>query len=362
MNVFKRIRLFFLFHNRNYRKILILTSFDVKKVEDISSIYLKYQAYSSFYSKNYHHAQMCLEILNEKNKLSSKDCNLLAYIYARRNEKDKAISTWCKALEKQKWNRLANKALEYIRSKGRDINLIEDEFFDSLIPKEPFLFPIKFLIKTFILLLIIGGLSILSYFGIIEILKYQKINKKTDINKVLLPDFNTNLLEKPKDNESKYSYDEKEIKRVFEKIKSDIISNKVVSAQIGINKIKMSNASLKVKYKVDILESMIDEPDYALFKNEITYNEYLKEKSLYQNIYILWEGRVVNLNITKNNIIFDLVLGDEKNGIVEGIIPVIFEKAVILKNNDRIKLFGKIKLNDNKKEFIFGRNIIKNIQ
>ena len=80
---------------------------------------------------------------------------------------------------------------------------------------------------------------------------------------------------------------------------------------------------------------------------------------LYQNVYITWNGRVVNLLNTKDKITFDFIIGDEDKGIVEAVIPVIFKKAVIVNNNDKVKVFGKIKIT---KQYIHidGRYIIKN--
>ena len=47
-------------------------------LENIDPINLRYQGYSSFYTKNYHHSQVCFEILNKKGIIKAKDCNLLA--------------------------------------------------------------------------------------------------------------------------------------------------------------------------------------------------------------------------------------------------------------------------------------------
>ncbi len=363
MNIFKRLRLFFVFHSGDYKKLLSLTSLDkYSRVNESHASDLKYQGYSAFFTKNFRHAQMCFEILKDKSKCSSKDFNFLAYIYARHNEKDKAIQTWCLALEKNKFSSISKKALDYIRNKGRDINLIDDEYFDTLIPAEPFIIPLKKMALTFLILLLAGALFLAGYFGYFKIsdyLKYQKYKNDPTLNNIFLPYFNTNLLEKPKEKNDKYSFNENEIKQKFEKIKTDIINKRVVEAQIGINQIKLSNASQKVKIKTEMLEKFIDEPDYANFKNIISFDDFLKDRELYNNIYIIWDGRVVNVRIQNDKIVFNLVLGDEKKGIVRGIIPVIFKKAVIVNNNDMVKVFGKVNLDKNELS-IEGRYLIEN--
>ena len=348
MNIIKRIYLFFLFHQRNYRLLLKLTNFpESQKIENINPINLHYQGYASFFTKNYHHSQMCFELLMDKGKLTSKECNLLAYMYSRHNEKENAISTWCLALEKNKNNKIAKKSLDYVRAQGREVNLIEDEFFDSNIPKQPFLIPLTLIGKLILIFILLIFLSVGIYFGILKIreeIAKNRFRDRDEINKIHLPDYNPNLLEKAKDNELKYSYSEKEIKNKFQMIKRNILDDKVVAAQIEINQIRMSNASLAVKYKMDILETFIKEPDYAVFKNKISFKNFLSEQILYQNVYILWKGRVVNLSKNNYRIIFDFIIGDEEKGIIEGIIPVVFKKAVIVKNNQKIGIFGKIKI------------------
>ncbi len=113
MNIIKKIKLFFLYHQRNYKKVLENTVFDeTKKVEEIVTTCLKYQSYASFFTKNYHHSQMCLELLKEKSNLTYIENNLLAYIYARHNKIDKAITEWCSAQEKNKNDKMSLEGFE----------------------------------------------------------------------------------------------------------------------------------------------------------------------------------------------------------------------------------------------------------
>ncbi len=373
MNIIKKIKLFFLYHQHKYKKVLELTVFDEKKkVEDIEILYLKYQSRASFYTKNFHHSQFCLELLKEKKSLGSFDNNLLAYIYARHNKIDKAITEWCSAQEINKNDKISKKALDYLRNRDESINLRDDDFFDSVIPKEPFFIHFNKIIKSIFILIVLAGISIGCYFIIINfkhIFNFKKMKTRNEISKIYLPDYNPNLLKKPKLENERFSYNEKEIKNKFERIKRNILKNNAVEAQIEINQLKMSNASNTVKLKVEILEDYIEEPDYGFFSNKIDFSDFLKEKEikeekgnislLYQNVYILWEGRVVNHYVSKKKITFDLIIGDEEKGVVDAVIPVIFTKAVIINNNDKIKVFGRIKIIE-QNMFIEGRYIIKN--
>lgn len=207
-----------------------------------------------------------------------------------------------------------------------------------------------------------------SYFGykkVSEYIKERTHRYKNELDKVFLPDYNPNLLEKPKEYNLKYSYNEAEIKEKFERIKSNILKNRAVDAQIEINQVKLSNASANVKGKVGLLESFITQPDYALFKNIVNLDDVLTEQKsghplLYNNVFILWDGRIVNLAVNKEDIKFNLIIGDESKGIINAIIPVVFKKAVILKNNDKIRVFGRLNAESNN-IFIEGLFAIKNV-
>ena len=52
------------------------------------------------------------------------------------------------------------------------------------------------------------------------------------------------------------------------------------------------------------------------------------------------------------------IFRDHEKGIIFGIIPVIFKKAVIIENNDFINVFGRIKV-EKDRDFIEGKFLIK---
>ncbi|MBP7553804.1 MAG: hypothetical protein KA885_10295 [Spirochaetes bacterium] len=363
MNFLKRIYLSYLLHQRNYDKILSKTAFKIGgNIDKIDPEILRFQGISSFYKTNYYHSKMCYEILQEKSCANDTDLNYLAYMYARHNEKEKALLAWCKVLEIDRNNKIAKKSLDYLKEKGREINLSEDEYFEKILPGQPFYIPVKKIIFVIILISVLalaGYLSVIASKYLYKIYKSRNIDKRTELEKIFLHDFNPQILESPKNELNKYSYTEKEIKDKFEKIKTKILENDAVSAQLNINQIKLSNASPSVKMKMDILQDFINEPDYALFKNVVAYKDFVKEPKLYENVYIVWAGRIINKSIYKNKITFDIVIGDETSGTIDAIIPAVFDKALIIENNENIQLFGKIKFED-KKTYIEGKYVIRN--
>lgn len=358
MNIFKRFYLFFLYHNRKYNTILQHTTIKFSdKLENIDTIALKYQARCSFFKSDFYHAKSVLEILEQKNEMGALESNMYAFICARRNEKEQAISNWCKALELKKNDKMARDALDYIKSRGREIDLAGDEYFDRVRPGPPFLIPYKPIISIVVVTILI----FLAYFTAVFILdRIDKWSKSysPELAKVTLPDYNPNLLTSPKDSYDPFSYDEKEVKAIFEKCKKKIWENKYVEARVLINTLLLSNASEEVKHKVRVLETFLEEPDYAVFENKYTYSDVIENRLLYNNIYIKWKGRIVNHTIHKDKITFDFVIGNEDEGVVEAIIPVVFYKAVIVHNNETIFLVGFLNVIDGK-ILVDGQHVIR---
>ena len=142
-------------HQHKYDKVLASTAFTVtKNAKNVDPDILRYQGISSFYKNNLYHSKMCFELLSESSGVKSNDFVYLAFMHARQNEKEKAISAWCKSLENNKNNKYASKALNYIRNKGKEINLMEDSAIEDFIPKEPALIPYKKILLSCTIILI----------------------------------------------------------------------------------------------------------------------------------------------------------------------------------------------------------------
>ena len=190
MNIFRKSYLFLLYHQRKYRKILEYISLG-KNLRDNNVLLLKYEAYCSYHTKNYLHAQSYFEKLVESERSNSNDCNILAFLYARHNDKEKAITTWCLALEKNNKNSSAKKALNYIRDQGGSINLMEDDFFNSIAPREPFLIPFKLLFYALLFVIALFLILLFSYFSysfVKKKVKYYNFKYRKELNGILLPD------------------------------------------------------------------------------------------------------------------------------------------------------------------------------
>jgi hypothetical protein len=362
VNPFRKLSLSLQFHQHRFQHVLRATSdftFEVESRAD--AVTLRYQGIASFFTRNYFHAQKCFESLAKSRHAIGKDTNYLAWIYARHNKKEDAITTWCKTLEIEKGNKLAAKALDYIRNKGRDLNLQEDEYFDTLIPARPAYIPVKKLLLLILLITVVALFGTIGLFGAHTFSKWLENRTQyvaPDLEAIIIPDYNPNILDKPAVEGERFSYSEEEVLRKFEDAKNMIMENRAVDAQIELNKLKLSNASAVVKARCDLLQDFILEPDYAIFTNKISFDTFNSDPELYRHVYILWDGRVVNHALGEDFVSFSLVMGNDVDGVINGIMPVKFNKAVIASNNSSVGVFGRLE-NDGTGWLIEGLYLIK---
>lgn len=359
MGPISKLKIFYWFHTHEYDKVLKFTGCDLLDPKEKTDK-VKYQALSSFYLKNYYHSRKCYELLVKNQKANADDYTKIAYIYARHNEKENAIISWCKALELNKGQKVAKMALDHIKKKGREVSLIEDKYFEDISIKEPLLIPFKLIFRCFLILVF---LIFFSFFFVSKgpelYRKFKTRQYRSDISKVLIDDYNPNVLNEYPEEGKEYSYTENEVRKNFELVKGKILAGDVNAAIVLINKLRLSNASLNVKAKLEILEGFMEEPDYYSFENTFSYLDIKEEPKIYDNVYVKWHGKIVNRVINKNKIAFNLLLGNEKEGYIEGVVPVVFQKAVIAENGTFALVFGRIRIKEENKLELEGLYLIR---
>ncbi len=264
----------------------------------------------------------------------------LAFSYLKNERIEDAINKWGEILEKKPGDRFARKAIEKLRASG---NI--DYFVENARPKDFFSgkLPLSEKIKPYIL-----GLSIT--FGIIIICVvfyttplYKKAIQKfypevSNLNKISFPETGPVIRDDSED--ALYSFSEKEIETNFMKVKKSIYKNEINDAIILLNKVMLSNASLLVKEKFEILYKFVDPPDPLSIDYNPHYYEILKEPAAFKGVYVLWTGRIANLVIDKKNVQFDLLVNYENEDTIDWIAHVIIYGTYYIENRQKVEIFG----------------------
>lgn len=265
----------------------------------------------------------------------------LAYIYLKDDRIEDAISLWGEILEKNPKDRMIKRSLERLRETEDIANFIENaRHQDFLSLKAPFAIKFRPYLMSIGITLGMLALGILFY----TTPAYKLVLEKFYPEIAELERFTLSGVEEMSQPETEgvlYSFTDQEIESGFVRIKRYIYKGKINTAIISLNKLMLSNASPVVKEKLKILYTFLDPPDdpRAIDYNP-RYYEIVKEPSAFKGVYVLWKGRIANLEREKDAAYFDLLVNYEDEDTIEGIVHVRINGVYRIENRQKIELFG----------------------
>ena len=134
------------------------------------------------------------------------------------------------------------------------------------------------------------------------------------------------------------------------------------AAQVEINRILNSNASVSIKQKARVLMSYLEEPTFDTLTDNPSYGAVESEPSVYLDTWVSWGGKVTNAVINENgSYTCQLLVGYETGEVVEGIVTVNFASAPYIMPDQPVKILGKITTQD-KKLVLEGRAVYQSIK
>ena len=281
----------------------------------------------------------------------------LAVVFLKKTDKENALRTWLKVLEIDPKNKIAQKGLNLVRKSPEPediIALCNSGKIYTLFP------PIrkKILSKVLFFTTLLCFASVCSLILIVYLPGLMKKNIRPGIEKYELPEKKALL-----DYSGTYTYtfSEKEIESIFNKVKSLFNNYKDNLALVEINKLLHSNASMDVKSIMYAIRDHMQTPDFSTLKKEdsFTYTQVTEKPFLYENCFIRWEGRVGGLLITETAITFDFWVGNTVEFF--GVVPVILFFGENLANGMTIEILGEVK-RDGEKVVIEGTMVHKIVQ
>jgi len=73
-----------------------------------------------------------------------------------------------------------------------------------------------------------------------------------------------------------------------------------------------------------------------------------RDPELHNRAFIRWRGRIANIEIGTERIRFDLLVGYHTGQVVEGIVPVELDFAVLLDNTNAVEVIGWVDLDSSR--------------
>jgi tetratricopeptide (TPR) repeat protein len=273
----------------------------------------------------------------------------LAIVHLKRQETQEAIRCYLEILESDPGNSYAKRGLGLLRRDATPDRLLELDESGRLLKLLPGKRVMKFT-RTFVSATLVAAAAFaVIYLWQQEILFSPKILREPAVERLSLADIGEIV-----DLSGNYRYllTEKEIDTAFTDAKKHFSQFEDNLAQIEINRLLGSNASVEVKEQTRVIESYITEPNFTTLKDSFGFAIVEADPFLYANTYINWKGKLSNLAISSDLITFDLLVGYETNEVLLGIVPVVLDFAALLNQGEAVEILGKVSLNDSNGFFL----------
>jgi hypothetical protein len=116
------------------------------------------------------------------------------------------------------------------------------------------------------------------------------------------------------------------------------------AAKISLNRILESNASEGLKNRARILLSYTEVPGFDSFRqgDNVPYSEVIRDPVLYRNVHVIWRGMATNVAVEENAAAFDFLVGYDTRKTLEGIVPVVFDRALALDSERPLEVLGRV--------------------
>lgn len=287
-----------------------------------------------------------------------------AAIYLKRGDTDRALQYYLEIKENDPENPIAINAIEFIRTRGdfdticRWVDTGRIKQFYPPLGKNP-----KVITKY--IAMAVAFVVILAV-GIALIPKQAKYYEGTRKN---LEDFALTSLEtrKPQEQDlSNQSYhyilSDKDIKNSYENILKMFQQRRDNAAQIEINRILNSNATLSIKQKAQIVMTYLEIPTFDTITDVPDFKQVEKDTSLYMDCWVKWGGKIADAQENEDgSYTCKLLVGYESGEKLDGIVTVKFSHNPNIATDIPVIILGKILVEDGK-IYIKGRAVYQSVK
>ncbi|WP_018525245.1 tetratricopeptide repeat protein [Alkalispirochaeta alkalica] len=292
--------------------------------------------YTGDYAGAFSYLQRALDIEEDPQGLLGLGATLL-----RRRQTDQALRTYLDLIDHDPRNRRGQRALQWLRTMedpDEVLQWFEDRRIHKILPRRPLtlpaaLFPI--LVATLLI-----ALSAFAFSRGIPRALFAAPEPRPGVELVHIAGHTPDQLLDSSDDPARFDLTPREIEALFRRVGDLFQKGRDNLVRKELNRIAASNAAPGIKARAATIRDYLHTPDFATFQDGFTYTEAVRDPELHHQVYVRWQGRVANLRIGESLITFDLLVGYHTGQVLEGIVPVSLDFAVVLENNAAVEIIA----------------------
>lgn len=280
----------------------------------------------------------------------------LGAVLLRRRQMDQALRNYLDLIDLDNRNKRALRALQWLRNLDNPEEVVEwfeDRRIRKILPPPGLYVPFPLLAGTgaiLLLFILLLGFRVGSAY-----LSSRRTDLRPGSELVALSRSPDDLLET--EGEYRYELTPTEVERIFTRVGDYFNENRDNLVRRELNRIAASNANDRIKARAALLRDYLITPDFSDFRDGFSWSEVNSDPVLHDRTYVRWKGRVANLRIDPDRIRFDLLVGYHTGQVVEGIVPVELQFAVVLENNNPVEIIGSVRADDDRSLQLRGTSI-----
>ncbi len=289
----------------------------------------------------------CEDYFYSARRIKMNDVNLIlgqAVLFLKKGKISNAIEYCIDAQRLEPENKRVSQFLKLLEKYG-DVDTIAEWNYNGKIkvfyPELPKKSPIK--------PILISLICVCAVFAIVFFLaRGVKLDDRADLSNFSLSyQEKTNLTENSTASSVyRYILTQSEVEKHYEDAKKFYNQYNDNEAQKCINVLLNSNASSSVRQKARQLMDYLEEPVFDSKLEQYSFQEISKDIYLYQDCWVIWTGRVTNVNSNEKYFNADLLVGYEDMKKIEGIAPLRISSEISVNPEKPLKVLAKISIED----------------
>ena len=283
---------------------------------------------------------------------SPKSLIALGALFLRKGSTTEAISCYLEAQEIDPQNALVKKSLNFIRKSDMATisQAVDNGKITEFYPSTGVYIPVQQIVA------VAAAVVVITVTTVVAINIHKKAPKRADLSNYTLTVNEKNNPVESDGGTYRYIMTTSEINDSYNKALKYFQDFKDNQAQVEINRILNSNASLSIKQKARDIMNYITEPGFENIKDVYSYKKVEQDPYLYMDCWVVWSGRVSNVEITETTYNCEFLVGYDDMKNVDGIVPCSIPLPISIDVENPVQILGKLTVKNNKL-FLLGKSV-----